>query len=149
MAPEELGLAMTIVMFVGIVGFIGLMFVVGGLGTFFLMKKLKPSRQSNDLTLQTGLAAKATVLKMATQSMRVSIRGYGGAQKLSLTVQVHSGPEIPEPYTTQFTPMVPDIAMPRIQPQAEILCKVSRTDRDKVVIDFEAMGYSGLENFAL
>jgi hypothetical protein len=152
-SQEVTGLVMTIAMVVGIIGCSGLIFAATALGIFFLFKRIsgsqKEAARQRAQFLQTGLAAKATVLKLATQSMRISMRGYGGAQKTSLTLQVHPGPGIPESYTVQISPMIPDMAMPQIQPQAEIRVKVSPTDRDKVMIDFEAMGFSGLENFAL
>ena len=129
---------------------VGIGLAVTAVSLFFVFKVLsglnKQSQQSQQL-LQTGVPGQATVMQMGAAGMTVS-QGARRSVQMNLVLQVQlahnpsdyrQGP--PAPYQVQTALMVPEIAMPRLQPGSTVPVRVDPQNPQQVAIDFQGMGY--------
>ena len=109
---------------------------------FKLFSKLNANKQDNDAIIQNGMPATAKILAMGQGGMTATM-GVQRSIQMQLTLEIHGLQHSPEPYSIHMTTMVPEMALARVQPQQEIPVKVDIADRNRVAIDYAAMGYLG------
>jgi hypothetical protein len=85
----------------------------------------------------TGLPGRATVLSIGELSGgTVTVNDQ---PLLSLTLEVESS--FGDPYVVAFETVVPRYAVPRVQPGEKVPVKIDPNDRQRVAVDWGAMGY--------
>lgn len=137
--PVESFGAMTIAL---VIGSVLCTLVISGLSMFMAFKVLRKVFQGsaqNNAILQNGLPGTARVMQLGAGGMTMLVGGQRSVQ-LAMTLEVQLGDGSP-PYQAQLSAMIPEIAMPRIQPGQEVPVKVDPANRAQVAIDLRAMGY--------
>lgn len=109
-----------------------------------LLSQASAQRKARLELMATGVPAQATVQQLSVRDVTTQ-QGAHRALQLSLMLEVEAldlpgrGPQ--PSYTTTITTMVPEIAVPRVQPQCQIPVRVDPDDTGRIAIDLVAMGY--------
>jgi hypothetical protein len=87
----------------------------------------------------TGLPGRAVVRSLGGPSGGGTVT-VNDQPLLSLTLEITDG--FGDPYVVSFDTVVPRYAVPQIQPGENIPVKIDPNDRQRVAVDWGAMGYS-------
>jgi hypothetical protein len=85
----------------------------------------------------TGMPGRGTVVSLGESSQGVVT--INDQPLLSLTLEVEDG--FGSPYVVSFETVVPRYAVPQIQPGEVIPVKIDPNDRQRVAVDWGALGY--------
>lgn len=110
----------------------GLVAVVALVVVVLAVRRARARREERDRVLEAGTMHRARIVSVRTD----------GANEFRTRVgfELEVLPEVGEPYRVFCSESVPNLAIPRIQPDAVIDVWVDAEDRQRVVIDPELLG---------
>jgi len=126
-----------------VVGSILISVVVAIVSILFVVKMLKglgDASKANRMILQNGRPAEGRLLQLGAGGMTVE-QGAQRSLQVTLNIEVKLLDGSAAPYAVSVSPLVPEIALSRLQPGSTVPVKVDPMNPNSIAIDFPAMGY--------
>lgn len=106
---------------------------------FKVFKGMGNNSKANQQILAYGIPADATVKTLGMGGMTMSV---GVSRSLQVQLQLEVRKSTGEaPYTAHLSTMVPELAIPSLQPGSSIPVKVDSNNPNSIAIDLPSMGY--------